>query len=1093
MFPRTITKCKSLIPLLIIICFLIINVSNALGQAGITPVNLKCELHIDPFGIDVANPGLSYILKTLGSNGKGINQSAYQVLVSNTRDFKKGSNLWDSKKVVSDKMAYIIYAGKTLKSNQQCWWKVRVWDQNGKLSAWSKTSCWTMGIINPNDWKASWISAVGAEKYALSPVGYKSKNAVNANEVKWVQVDLGKTQPFSEIRLSPTFYLDRGGYAFPLRFKLIAADDPSFTTNVITLADYTAADFKSPRYAPVHIYLKNAAARFIRLMVTEQARVGAGYAFSLRQIEVLSSGKNIAAGKPVEALDSDESNGFNKNNLTDRVEDYSTFPNYSSMLLRKQVAVKPKLVRAIINISGLSEYELTVNGTKIGNYLLTPGWTDYKKTVLYDTYDITQKIKTGNNAIGILLGNSVYNIQPDTTRYVKFITTFGKAKAIAHLRLEYADGSVEIVGTDKTWQVSPGPITYSNLYGGEDYDANLAPKGWDKPRTSATQNWHSAIEVPGPGGTLKGLSCAAPPIVAIDSIKAIKKTRIKDNLWIYDFGQNASMMPQLTVSGPKGSAIRMIPSELLGENGLVDRRSATQDGVRPAWWQYTLNENNEQKWFPKFFYQGARYLQVELFPAKNSIELPKVQQLTDVIVHSSSQPIGSFECSNKLFNNIYNLVRWAQRSNMMSLMTDCPQREKMGWLEENQLNGPSLRYNFDMAPLFRKTMNDMADAQLENGLVPNIAPEYFIAGSPDMSNGFRNSPEWGSSFIIVPWQQYLFSGDVSLLKRYYDRMKRYVGFLSGEAKGNIVSTGLGDWYDLGPKEPWGSQLTPVSFTATAIYYYDNWIMYNIAKQLGKEQDADAFKISSEKIRASFNDTFFNPNTGLYATGSQTTCAMPLFFNIVKPENREKLLAALVADIRKRDNSFTSGEVGYRFLLRALADGGRSEVVYDMNNQQDKPGYGYQLKMGATSLTEKWDAGVGSFGSQNHFMSGQINEWFFNDLVGVSPDETGAGFRKFNIKPSFLKGLDWVKGSYVSISGDIKCAWKRTVSKLEVDVTVPANTSATIYLPGNNAENILENHMPYVKSIGVKFLKVENDKSIFEVKSGNYHFEIDGNY
>jgi alpha-L-rhamnosidase len=1068
-----------------IILFLLLNAHflYVAGQSKIVPAILKCELRVNPLGIDISQPGLSYILQTIDAKTRGLRQSAYQIQVSSTLGFKNGGDLWDSKKVMSDRMAYISNQGKALKSSQQCWWKVRVWDQNGQSSAWSPIATWTMGIINPQDWHAKWISAEGADKYALSPVGYKSKNAVYGDSLKWVQIDLEKPQPFAEIRLYPTFFEDQPAFDFPVRFKVEVSDDPSFKTNII-LADHSAQDFKAPSYAPVHFYAKSIVnARYIRIAVNKMARTG----FSLRQIEVWSSGKNIAAGKPVQALDSEDDNSFNKSNLTDRVEDYGTFPNYSSMMLRKEFGVKPSLVRAVIHISGFSEYELNINGKKVGQQLLTPGWTDYRKTVLYDTYDVTRHLKSGNNAIGIILGNSVYNIQPDTLRYVKFITTFGQAKAMAQLRLEYADGSVKIIATDKTWQVSPGPITYSNLYGGEDYDANLEPFGWNQPDFKASHSWATAIETPGPGGTLKGLSCSAPPIEVIDRIKPVKVTQIRENLWIYDFGQNASMMPELNVRGPKGSSVRVIPSELLGKNGLVDRTSATQNGVRPAWWQYTLKGQGQEKWLPKFFYQGARFLQVELYPATLGGGVPKINELTDAIVHSSSTPVGSFESSNTLFNSIYSLVRWAQRSNMMSLMTDCPQREKMGWLEEDHLNGPSLRYNFDMAPLFRKTMNDMADAQLENGFIPNIAPEYFIAGSPDLTNGLRNSPEWGSSFIIVPWQQYLFSGDISLLQRYYSSMKHYMGFLSAEAKDHIIYTGLGDWYDIGPKAPWGSQLTPVSFTGTAIYYYDNRIMYNIANQLGNEKDAEGFKMEYERVRMAFNKTFYHPETGLYATGSQTTSAMPLFFDLVEPENRQKLLDALISDISKHNNSFTSGEVGYRFLLRALADGGRSDVVYEMNNQSDKPGYGYQLKMGATSLTEKWNAGVGSFGSQNHFMSGQINEWFFNDLVGISPDEDGPGFRKSIVKPAFLKNLEWVKGSFKSMSGDINSEWKRSGDQIMLDLAVPVNTLATMYLPGNNPSVVSEGTGPAAKAKGVMFISKNDGLLKFQVSSGNYHF------
>ncbi|GGI24447.1 family 78 glycoside hydrolase catalytic domain [Pedobacter mendelii] len=1072
-----------------ILFFLAYSVCSA-KPAALEPINLKCELYSNPLGVDVMQPGLSYIINSdLGS--RGIEQTAYQIIVSSTAiNLQKNyGDLWDSKKVTSSKMSFIKYSGFNLKSGRTYFWKVRIWDNSGNVSKWSLPAKWTMGILTDKEWNADWISANGAEKFALTPFGYRAETSSSEMETKWVQVDLKKSSPISSVRLTPMFFEDRAGYGFPSRFKVEVADDEKFT-NPIVIADYTATGFRNPGWKPVSISVKNTSGRFVRLTANKLWKWGNSFQFALRQMEVFSNGKNIASGMPVQASESSEKNGWTKKNITDEPEDRQSLPNYSSMSLRKDFDVNKNLVRAVVFVSGMSEFELSVNGKKVGSDLLAPGWTEYKKTILYNSYDITDRVLPGANAIGIVLGNGMYNIQPDSIRYVKFLNAYGPLKAIAQLRLEYTDGTVKTVGTDKSWQVSPGPITYSNMFGGEDYDANLEIEGWNKPNFKISNKWSQAVETKGgPGGKLKGTSAAAPQVKVIETRKAVKIIKIKDNLWIYDFGQNASMMPKLTVIGKKGDYVRMIPSELLGENGLVDRKSATQDGVRPAWWQYTLKGNGQENWKPKFFYQGARYVQVELFTAKKGSKLPVVTALEDMIVHSSSTPVGKFSTSNKLFNQIYDLVRWAQRSNMQSLMTDCPHREKMGWLEENHLNGPSLRYNFDMSPLFRKTMSDMADAQLSNGFVPNIAPEYFIAGSSDLSNGFRNSTEWGSSFIIVPWQQYLFSGDISLLERYYDRMKDYVNFLASTAKSNIITTGLGDWYDIGPKPAWGSQLTPEAFTGTAIYYYDNLILYNIAKELNKEDDAAFYKQSSEQIRKSFNEKFFNKETGLYATGSNTTSAMPLFLNIVEPQNRTKLFNSLVDSIRKNNNSFNSGEVGYRFLLRALADGGRSDVVYDMNNQSDKPGYGYQIKKGATSLTEKWDAGVGDFGSQNHFMSGQINEWFFNDLVGISPDESGPGFRKIIIKPALLSQLNWVNGEFKSISGNINCSWKRNKDGINLDVVIPVNTSATIFIPCSDVGLLTESGMPVNNVKGLKFLKSESDKLVFEAKSGAYHFLI----
>jgi hypothetical protein len=942
----------------ILIYLLLIITVNIGAKSSFIPENLRCEFFRNPHGIDIDNPVLSWTIQTT-SGIRGMQQTAYQVLVSTSPEKLQANigDIWNSGKVQSDRMGQIVFSGKPLHSSHQYWWKVKVWNANGKESVWSESANWTMGMLSVTDWKAQWITAAGAEKYAHQ---YKSDKS-----------DFNLKHNLTEFR-----------------------------------------------------------------------------AFGPK----------------------------------------SNDPNYSSMLLRKEFTTTSKLKRAVVQVSGLGQYELYINGGKTGDYLLAPGWSYYPKSVLYDTYDVTNQIKFGGNAIGLILGNSMYNIQPDSVRYVKYLGSFGPLKAIVQLQLEYENGTVQIVGSDKNWQVSPGPITYSNFYGGEDFDARLLPTGWDMPNLKIDERWSPAIECKGPGGELKGLSCASAPIKAIETLNPIKVTQLKPNLWMYDLGQNTSVIPEISVKGVSGASVRIIPAELLKEDGTVDRTSATQDGVRPAWWQYTIASNNQSEhWLPQFFYQGGRYLQVELFPAKGDSILPTVEALKGVVVHSSAEPIGTFSCSNELFNKIYQLVRWAQRSNMMSIMTDCPAREKQGWLEQYHLNGPSLRYNFDLTTTFRKAMNDMADGQLSNGLIPNIAPEFFIV-TPDINNGFRNSPEWGSAFIIVPWQQYLFTGDISLISRYYNQMKRYVAFLDASSKNSIISTGLGDWYDIGPKPAWGSQLTPVSFTATAIFFYDNQIMSQMATILGNNEDAKFYEERAEVIRQAFNKEFFNPEKGIYSTGSNTTCAMPLFLNIVEPKNRKILTDSLVSDIRRRGNAFTSGEVGYRFLLGALAMEGYSDLIYEMNNQTEKPGYGYQIKNGATSLTEKWDAGVGSFGSQNHFMSGQINEWFFHDLLGIGVEANGAGFRKSIIKPMPVGDLKWAKGSYQTVNGTIRVEWKRVNGIFELNLSIPANTSATVYVPALIEKNVTESGKRATQSKGIKYLRMEKDRAVYEVGSGEYNFK-----
>jgi hypothetical protein len=676
-----------------------------------------------------------------------------------------------------------------------------------------------------------------------------------------------------------------------------------------------------------------------------------------------------------------------------------------TLLLRREFEVKPGLRRAVMNVCGLGCYELSFNGSKTGDALFPSGWTKYDKTCLYDTYDVTILLRPGRNATGLVLGNGMYNVVGG--RYTEFTGSFGPLKAIAQLRLEYANGTTEVIGSDTDWRLTPGPITFSCVYGGEDYDARLEPQGWNQPGFNDS-NWAVPCLVEGPGGKLKGLSCSAPPIKAFDVLKPVSVKQLKPGTAVYDLGQNAALVPRLNVRGPAGSAVKITPAELLKEDGSVAGRN--------AYWKYTLAGKGSESWFPKFFYYGCRYLEIEC-QAPTNTALPVVESLAGVVVHSSSMPIGEFECSNPLFNRIRTLVRWAQRSNMMSVMTDCPHREKLGWLEEDHLNGPSLRYEFDLAQLFTKVVNDMADSQRANGLVPDIAPEYV-----QFSGGFVDSPEWGSAFLLVPWQQYEFTGDLDLLRRYYDGMAHYVAYLGSRATNHIVSHGLGDWYDIGPKPPGVAQLTPIALTATAFYYYDATILARTAALLGKKRDAELYASLANDIRAAFNEAFFSPTNSQYAAGSQCGNSVALVMGLVPARHRKAVLDAVAQDVRSRGNALTAGDVGYRYLLRALAEGGRSDVIFDINHQSEKPGYGYQLNQGATSLTEAWDAGRAS--SQNHFMLGQIMEWFYHDLGGIGCDQGGAGFKQIIIHPTVAGDLTWVNCSYDSIHGRVVSHWKR---------------------------------------------------------------------
>lgn len=1040
-------------------------------KSDITAVELRCERSVNPLGVDARQPVLSWRLQ---ADRRGRLQTAYQVLVAASVEKLTADegDLWDSGKVTSDETARIVYQGRVLRSGQVAHWKVRVWDKVGHASSWSAAATWTAGMMESRDWQAQWITDPELLRWRRQFIGYRSEETADPVATKWVQLDLGRAQTFDRVRLHPLPSERRG---FPLRCKLEASNDPEFQTNVTLLADFTEKDFV---YPPEGLPVSAANVRYLRFTATKLRSESGRAHLALSQIEVLASGTNLARGVRVTANDSLEQEPWAASALTDGLGVPGANPRANgTLLLRREFVVRPGLRRALAQVCGLGQYELSLNGATVGRDLLTPGWTAYEKTCLYDTHDITALVHPGENAVGLCLAGGMFCVQPG--RYTKFLTEYRPPVAIGQLRLEYADGSVDLVGTDEQWRVAAGPIVFSQVYGGEDCDARREPAGWNQPGFNAAA-WSRAVGTDGPGGTLRGASFSALPIRAHEKLVPDEPIVLKPGVELFDLRQNVALMPRLRVRGPAGSAVRIIPAELRGADGAVDRVSC---GGGVAYWQYTLaGRGSVEEWFPKFFYQGARYLQVERLPATPGGALPVVEALEGVVVHAAARPTGEFACSNELFNRIQTLVRWAQRSNLMSVLTDCPHREKLGWIEQNHLNGPALRYEFDLTRLFAKSVADMADAQLANGLVPDTAPEFVV-----FNGGFRDSPEWGSACVLVPWQQYEWTGDVELLRRSYDTMKRYTAYLASRATDDIVSHGLGDWYDLGPNRLGAAQLTPIALTATAFYYYDNWILSQAATLLGQPADARQYAAQAARIRDAFNQKFLQPAMSRYATGSQCANALPLVLGLAPTEQREAILDNLVKDVRERGNAVTAGDVGYRYLLRALADGGRSDVIYEMNNQSEKPGYGYQLQQGATSLTEAWNADRRS--SQNHFMLGQINEWFYHDLAGIRCDPEGPGFRKIIIKPAIVGDLTWVKASYDSVRGPIRVAWKRDAQQFELGVSIPTNTTATVHVLAPDSQSVMESGKSALWSSGVKFLRMENGAAVFAVGSGDYFFAV----
>ena len=709
-----------------------------------------------------------------------------------------------------------------------------------------------------------------------------------------------------------------------------------------------------------------------------------------------------------------------------------------SINLRKTFNSYKKVERAIVHVSGLGHYNLYLNGKRVSKDIFTPVWSDYDRTVYYNTYQVDSLLLSGENAIGITLGNGFYNAVGN--RYRKLWISFGPPTLFLKMHVYYSDGSEDIISSDETWKYSLSPITFNDIYGGEDYDARLEQKGWNK-KGFDDRTWKPVVLQEAPKGTLRAQQVTN--VRRMKEYSAVKMTRI-DSSYVLDMGQNLSGYPSIKVKGKAGQTVKLTVGELLNEEtGLVSQK---QSGG-PHTYYYTLKGDGEENWHPEFSYYGYQYIQVDGANILSySDDKPTVTDIKSHFIYNSVEENGYFQSSNEIFNKAHVLIKNAVKSNMQAVFTDCPHREKLGWLEETHLNGPGLLYNWNLTQMFNKVMQDMEDGQQSNGLIPNIIPEYVVFG--DGLEVFRDSPEWGGASVIMPWMYYQFYGDKSILSKYYNVMKRYVDYLTSMSANHIVSHGLGDWYDYGEHRAGFSKNSPVEVSATAHYFYVTHLFTEIAKLTGNSSDEKKYGSLASEIRNAFNNKFFNKDTKQYGSGSQFCNAVAIFMDLVEPANKQAVMNNLKKDIAQRGNRLTTGDVGNRYLFQALALNGENELMYLMNNHYDAPGYGFQIKYGVTTLTEQWDPRKGA--SWNHFMMGQIDEWFFRSLAGIEP--ATPGFQEFTVQPQPVGDLTWVKAGHKTLYGDIKVEWERKDGKFYLTVLVPVNIRATIVLPDGKIQS-----------------------------------------
>lgn len=682
--------------------------------------------------------------------------------------------------------------------------------------------------------------------------------------------------------------------------------------------------------------------------------------------------------------------------------------------------------RARVAVCGLGHFELTVNGRKVGDHFLDPPWSDYADTCYYVVFDVAELLEPGENVLGVMLGNGMYNVRGG--RYTKFVGSFGPPKLLLSLVVSQ-DGKRQVVASDETWKVAAGPITFSCIYGGEDYDAQREQAGWDLPGFD-DRHWKPACVVEGPGGELR--PAISPPIRIIRHLDPVAVTRLDDGRYEIDLGENLSARPVIKVKGRAGSQVTIETAE---------RRGQPWQGHS---YTYTLKGGPQPERFaPRFTYFGFQYLYVRGAAWGADVEagsdLPELLEAGADFVSSCGPRIGAFACSNPLLNEIDAMIDRSVASNLQHVLTDCPHREKLGWLEVAHLMGPSILFHYEMGDLVRKICRDTTDAQLENGLVPDIAPEYVR-----FQGGFFESAEWGSASVQLPWLLYRWYGDEAILREQYATMARYTDYLAGTRNDRgLAKGGLGDWYDWTPQRGHvgPSQLTPAELPATCMLYDNARILCQVAGLHGLADEARKWEELSGQVRQDFLAAYYDPQRQTVATGSQCALALGLYFRLVPDQDRDAVLANLVRDVEANQYRPGTGEVSFRFLVLALAEAGRSDVVYRMIDRTDPPGYGCMLRQhGLKTLSERWDQ-PGS--SLNHCMFGHIQEWFQAYLLGIRPAPGSIGYRQVLVDPFLPDELQWARGAFDSPHGRIEVAWMRKGETVEVTVR---SERAEIVLP-----------------------------------------------
>lgn len=1059
---------------------------TARGDADPQPSaqTLTCEAMIEPLGISTPQPRLSW---NLNSSMPGDKQIAYQIQVASSASNLKANkaDVWDSGRVNSDQSILVPYNGPALVSGKRYYWRVRSWSKGGDNKPFSATTWWEMGLLSPQDWKAQWI----ARTDAVLQGDYEARP-------KWIWS--AGDNPLTK----PTV----GNHQFRFDFQL--AETPKSATLRIAAKDTFAVWMNGEILLP-----KTEIKRFAKpeemwnylrtLPVTNLAQGANSLAVEAEIIDPDdSNAPNLAGVIAILRLEMQDgsikrfiSNGDWKShdgaapgNWNAKAFDDSAWPSTAiaaeigasklgtpwppepiAYFRREFRATKP-VRSARIYSTALGTYQIRLNGNLVNDDVLAPGWTDYRKRIPYQVYDVTSQIKPGANALGAILAGGWY---ADGLGWLQSRYNFGQPplRFLAQLQIEYTDGSTESILTDNSWKSSTGPIVRSDIYNGEYFDANLEQKGWDSPGF-ADSKWQLASIALAPQGAI--VAQDYQPIRKHETLQPKSVTNPKAGAYVFDLGQNMVGWAKLRVNGKKGTKVQIRFGEVLKPNGELytdNLRSAEATDT------YVLSGDGVETFEPHFTFHGFRYVELTGFPGtptKNAVE--------GIVVYTSAPFSAQLSTANPMVNQLWNNILWGQRGNFLSVPTDCPQRdERLGWMGDAQVFWRAASFNANLAAFSRKFTTDIRDAQSEAGAYADVSPRVGPTG--------ESVAGWGDAGIIIPWTAYVQFGDKRILEENWDAMEKWMRYLQSANPDflwlNKRGNDYADWLAIGSQ-------TPKDLIATAFWAYDATLMRNMALALGKSSDAEKYEALFGNIRSAFQKRFIKED-GTIGSGSQTSLTLALHVNLVPQEMRSIVTQKLVDDIQAHQFHLTTGFLGTPYILIELSKSGHSDVAYKLLLQKSYPSWGYMIDHGATTMWERWngdqmlgDPGMNSF---NHYAYGAVAEWLYRYAAGIDTDSSDPAFRRIVLHPQFNTDLGEINVTYHSAYGAITSHWKAAGNTVSWTAAIPSNTTALLEFPSVENTKITVAGEDIASNAKFKLVKRESGKATYEAGSGVYDFRI----